>query len=659
MKHEKKPEDLAAEQWLEELLNPQPAGDEIGADHQAMDAVGLQRAADLDPEWIMSESQPPVEASPEASPVVPAFEPAGSLAPPEAFYDDEFREAFGEGMALAQIIDEVNREAASPSSENTQYFIGTTETVSPAIIPMDEPSAPMPVPVDVAPVAVTKPSPERRRPPQKGKSRKGSTGRTPPARKPVSTPPVAPPPVVPPLPDITEAEGTAAETARRSAAEKAKDTAPAKKRRSSEPGETKEERSPKRKATSTSREDNSKKGRPKRKKGYGLFGLPHIVSTAIWLALILIIGVTAGRMIWLCATDVLAFGRDPITATVVVEKEDTIEDIAVKLQDAGLIRFTGLFELYADLTGAKDEILPGTYEFNAADGDEELVVYDYMALVSVMSPSSGLTVVDDLRIPEGYTCAQIFQLLEDNNVCTVEELEEYCISGELDDYWFLEGVERGDKYCLEGYLFPNTYDFYENDDPERVLEKMLDAFDANFTDQMRDDLNVLNDQLEVMLSANGYDSAYIQEHRITIREVVIIASMIEKESANSVESFTIASVIYNRLTNAAAFPYLNIDATLVYALDGKADLTEEDKKLDSPYNTYTNKGLPPGPICNPSQLNLAAALQPEQTDYYYYAYNPATEEHQFSATYEEHLLFLESLKNQENTQPTEAESEDE
>lgn len=387
-----------------------------------------------------------------------------------------------------------------------------------------------------------------------------------------------------------------------------------------------------------------KKGRPVKKSGYGLFGLPHLLSTAIWLMIIALIGVTAGRMIWLCATDVLAFDREPITATVVIDENDTMEDVAKKLQQAGLIRFTGLFEFYADFSNADEEIRPGTYTFNGAKDDGELVVYDYMALVSVMSPSSGLTVVEDLRIPEGYTCAQIFQLLEDNKVCTVKELEEYAMNGELNDYWFLEGVERGDRYCLEGYLFPNTYDFYENDKPERVLEKMLNAFDANFTDQMRADLNVLNDQLEAMMSSHGYGSAYIQENRITIREVTIIASMIEKETANNVESFTIASVIYNRLTNAAKYPYLNIDATLVYALGGKSDLTEADKKIDSPYNSYTCKGLPPGPISNPSQNSLAAALQPETTDFHYYAYDPSTEEHHFSVTYEEHLNFLASLK---------------
>ena len=387
-----------------------------------------------------------------------------------------------------------------------------------------------------------------------------------------------------------------------------------------------------------------KKGRPKRKGKYGLLGIPHILSTAVWIGLIVLIGVTAGRMIWLCATDVLAFGREPITATVVVEKDDNIESIAAKLQEAGLIRFTGLFELYADLSHAEDEIRPGTYIFNNPEKDEEKVVYDYMALVSVMSPSSKHAVVEDLRIPEGYTCSQIFKLLEEKNVCTTEELEEAAMNGDLGEYWFLEGVKRDNKYCLEGFLFPDTYDFYEHDEPERVLKKMLNTFDTRFTDSMRQELVNLNNMMEDKLRGNGFGKNYIEEHKFTVREVVIVASMIEKETANNAESFIVSSVIYNRLTNPGEYPFLNIDATLVYALGGRNELTAQDKTIDSPYNTYKEKGLIPGPIASPSQNSLVAALQPEDTKYYYYAYNPATEEHKFSKTYKEHQDFLESLR---------------
>ena len=113
--------------------------------------------------------------------------------------------------------------------------------------------------------------------------------------------------------------------------------------------------------------------------------------------------------------------------------------------------------------------------------------------------------------------------------------------------------------------------------------------------------------------------------------------MIEKETASNEESPKIASVIYNRLFDWGGTPaYLNIDASIIYALDGKTDLTKEDLRVDSPYNTYLNVGLTPGPISNPGLASIKAALNPANTDYYYYVLNPATGTHQFSKTLEEH-----------------------
>lgn len=256
--------------------------------------------------------------------------------------------------------------------------------------------------------------------------------------------------------------------------------------------------------------------------------------------------------------------------------------------------------------------------------------------------------------PEGYTCEQIFRLLDSKGVCSIEELEAYAADGELDDYWFLEGVKRGDKYCLEGYLFPDTYTFYTNDDPERVLEKFLDNFDNRFTDLMKEKLEPLNARLASILSSRGYGKAYIEEHKITIREIVIIASMIEKETSGNDESYTISSVIYNRLTNPGNYPHLNIDATLIYALGGNIDpetgltkpLTNKDLQMDHPYNTYVKTGLIPGPISNPGRNSIDAALDPSNTGYYFYVYNPKSGEHLFAKTKYDHdknVSYVESL----------------
>ena len=358
-----------------------------------------------------------------------------------------------------------------------------------------------------------------------------------------------------------------------------------------------------------------RKGRPKRKKGEGLLGIPNMLVTVVWLALILAIGVTAGRMLWICAADVLAFGREDKPVTVTVYESDTMDDIIEKLYNGGLIRYRSLFKLYADISDAEEDIDPGIYDLNTR--------YDYHALVKMMSTSSSRTVVEGVLIPEGYTCRQIFAMLEEKRICTAQDLAAYAANGDLKDYWFLENVERGQEYCLEGFLFPDTYDFYKNSTPREVLEKLLDNFDHRFDEEMRAQIETLN--------ANVTGGNY------GVREVAIVASMIEKEAAAPSEAPAIAGVIYNRLFKWDGTPaYLNIDASIVYALNGKSDLTKEDLQVDSPYNTYTHTGLTPTPISNPGLSSLRAALNPESHNYYYYVLNPETGMHTFSTTYEEH-----------------------
>ena len=134
------------------------------------------------------------------------------------------------------------------------------------------------------------------------------------------------------------------------------------------------------------------KGRPKRRKGEGLLGIPNILVTIVWLALIVMIGVTAGRMLWVCAADVLAFGREDKSVTVTIYEADTMDDIIDKLHKNGLIRYKSLFSLYADISDAEEDIKPGIYDLNTR--------YDYHALVNFMSPRSSREVVK-LTIPEG------------------------------------------------------------------------------------------------------------------------------------------------------------------------------------------------------------------------------------------------------------------
>lgn len=379
-----------------------------------------------------------------------------------------------------------------------------------------------------------------------------------------------------------------------------------------------------------------RKVRPKRKNGYGLFGLPHLASTAIWVLLCVGIGISLGRLLWICAADILAFGRTEKEVVVTITANDDLDSVTDKLLDAQLIKYESLFKFYCQLAGKDvgDGISTGTFTLNT--------LYDYHALVSGMSSNSSYRETIEVTIPEGYTCAQIFALLEEKGVCTAADLEAYCIENEFSSYWFLENVEKGTAYCLEGFLFPDTYQFYTNSSAQQVFIKFLGRFDDIMDEEMQGYLVTLNETLTALYKKNGLSQNYIDEHQFTVKDVVTVASMIEKETYNTGESRTIASVFYNRLTNPSNYPYLQIDATVVYALGGKTDLTSEDLAVDSPYNTYVTQGLPAGPISNPGYYSLLAAMTPESTGYYFYALDTDGSGHRFFKTYSEHLDFINS-----------------
>ena len=331
-----------------------------------------------------------------------------------------------------------------------------------------------------------------------------------------------------------------------------------------------------------------------------------------------------GRTLWLCAADLLALGKEGQEITLTVDEQDGISEIAQKLQKAGMIEYPGLFEMFAKLTGKGENILVGTVTFS------KTMVYDYNALINALSYRGNARVTIEVTIPEGYNCAQIFALLEKKGVCTVTELENYAANGNLEEYWFLKDIKRGHKYCLEGFLFPDTYEFYVNDKPEHVIHKFLDDFDYRFTDRLMDKFEALKEETGL---------------NFTIRQLITLASMVEKEKANDLEGYSIASVFYNRLTHSASYPFLNSDATILYATDyyNKGELVTKEQINASPYNTYTQKGLPAGPIANPGLSSIDAALDPDSTKYYYFIFDKSAGVHRFSKTLAEHNAWADKL----------------
>ena len=309
---------------------------------------------------------------------------------------------------------------------------------------------------------------------------------------------------------------------------------------------------------------------------------------ALYIVAVIGVSILLACIGWIAANDVLALNKAEKKVTVTITKEDSFGDVASMLKKEGLIEYKSLFHLFATITGGKDKISPGTYTLNTD--------MDYRALISGMSMNSSTKAVVTVTIPEGYTIQQIFQLLEDKGVSTVEELTK--VAAEHDyAFSFLQDIPLGDANRLEGFLYPDTYEFNTPHSALYAINKMLVNFDRRFDDEMR---------------------AAAQEKGYSVRDIVIIASMIEKET-DGTDQAHIASVIYNRLTNTSAetVGLLGIDATLVYAL-GRPITQDDYQTADTPYNTYKYQGLPPGPISNPGMVAIRAAMNPDSTSDYYY-----------------------------------------
>jgi len=335
---------------------------------------------------------------------------------------------------------------------------------------------------------------------------------------------------------------------------------------------------------------------------------------------------------WMAASDVLALnkGADIIEVTlpetIFTQKDIDIKDadgnvtgketinvadisqVATILKDAGIIKYKSLFKFYSGFADAKNKMDPGTYSLSTE--------YDYRAIVKKMQFGSDSQVRTMVTFPEGFTVKEIFKRLEENNICKYDALMD-CAANLDFKYKFLENIPLGDASRLEGFLFPDTYEFYQGMTPEAAIDTFLQIFHYKLTAEMWS-----------LADAKG----------LTMRDIVNIASMIEKEAANDDERAIIASVIYNRLK--AKMP-LGIDATIQYTFaEHKDKLTQADFEIDSPYNTRKNVGLPLTPIANPGFPSITAALKPSTTDYLYYALDTATSTHKFFKNASEFNAFV-------------------
>jgi UPF0755 protein len=290
------------------------------------------------------------------------------------------------------------------------------------------------------------------------------------------------------------------------------------------------------------------------------------------------------------------------SAKVRVVKGDTLSDVAAKLEGAGVIKSAFVFEVQARYEGYGTEIKTGRYTFEPGQESGEIL---HKLTVGQAAPTFTVT------IPEGLTIKETAETVGAHSSVTAPEFEE---AARRTDYGYAF-LDNPDVKTTEGYLFPAKYDFEKDVTARQIVDRLLEQY---------------------LLETQDLDFAEARERLdLTEDQVVTVASLIEKEAASPEEKPLIASVIYNRMRKDTP---LQIDATIQYVLKRpKENLSLDDLKVDSAYNTYENKGLPPGPICSPGRESLLAALNSANTDYLYYVLEEGGEEHFFTKSYEDFL----------------------
>jgi UPF0755 protein len=313
-------------------------------------------------------------------------------------------------------------------------------------------------------------------------------------------------------------------------------------------------------------------------------------------ALLAVVGIVVFQALqWSAARERKAVPPGQEVTITVVSGQSSVE-IGRNLRDAGVVDSINRFRDVAEERGLDSRLKPGEYKL--VTGMSIDAVLDILA----KGPSTGVP----LTIPEGFTVAQIAGKLAATEQFTKAEVDKALKSKDLIVPLRPKGVTS-----LEGLLFPDTYGIEEDDTAVGMVQDMLD-------------------QLEVVLSRYQLSTA---PQGLNPYQLLIVASMIEREAKVDGDRAKIAAVIYNRL---AAGKRLEIDATVEYAV-GHAKLSAKDLQSASPYNTYTSDGLPPTPIAAPGEAAIKAALQPADGDWIYYVLATEEGEHAFTNSYEEFL----------------------
>ena len=344
--------------------------------------------------------------------------------------------------------------------------------------------------------------------------------------------------------------------------------------------------------------------------------LLYILGMSFNLALMVLVAFAVYRF----TLQGFAFGAD-FAGSVVYEGEDydiifvledytSLAEVARRLEEQGIIHNQHMFRLEQVLMNRTADFRPGTFTLNRSLSNSQIT-----ARLRFVPPVAAQS--QRIMIPEGWTIAQMAAYFEERGFFPAQDFIDAAQYGDF-NFSFLHTVPHNRPNRLEGYLFPDTYDIPMNPTPNQIIHRMLIRFDQIFTIEFQERADELG---------------------LTVDEIVIMASMIERETRLAHERALVSQVIHNRL-NPQIWPtrLLQFCSTVAYVLDVHRDvLTYADLEIDSPHNTYRHPGLPIGPIANPGRASLYAALWPAQGGYLFFVLQDVnTGAHYFSTTFAAH-----------------------
>ncbi len=354
----------------------------------------------------------------------------------------------------------------------------------------------------------------------------------------------------------------------------------------------------------------------------------------VWIVMIVLIGIILSQFLIVGMNDLLAIGRDdnPQTVTISIPAHPTLDQISTILAENGVIRRPDFFKLYAQFTSSEEGFRQGEFEIETGK--------DYEAIINFLQSNQNRTDIVRVQITEGMNVLEISDLLYEEGVTSDKQaFLDMCNSDVFDeDYTFLKEIKNADKryYKLEGYLFPDTYEFYLNEDPKLTIDKLLSNYENRVIyHKERYFGQSKKSTLEDEMKKTGY----------TMDQVLTVASIIQAEAASKDDMYNISSILYNRLKYGAEYGVarLGCDCTTYYPYRNAEEVPENIRStFSSTYDTTKIEGLPAGPICNPSAEAIKAAVNPYDTDYLFFCHSsPETGSiPYYSSTLEEHEYYL-------------------